>query len=477
NCETATATVVVSAPDPIDAMDDSYTATAEEGVNGITLGDVLSSDVINGVPVDPADVTVTPNTDGPLTVNADGTVTVAANTAPGTYTVDYTVCEDGTAPPNSNCDTATATVVVSAPDPIDAMDDSYTATAEEGVNGITLGDVLSNDVINGVPVDPADVTITPNTDGPLTVNADGTVTVAANTAPGTYTVDYTVCEDGTAPANSNCDTATATVVVSAPDPIDAMDDSYTATAEEGVTGITFSDVLANDTLNGATVDPADVTLTATPTAELSIDPATGDVIVASGTAPGTYTIPYQICETAVPSNCDTAIATVVVSAPDPIDAMDDSYTATAEEGVNGITFSDVLANDTLNGATVDPADVTLTATPTAELSIDPATGDVIVASGTAPGTYTIPYQICETAVPSNCETATATVVVSEPDPIDAMDDSYTATAEEGVTGITFSDVLANDTLNGATVDPADVTLTATPTAELSIDPATGDVIV
>ena len=272
----------------------------------------------------------------------DGTVTVAANTAPGTYTVDYTVCEDGTAPPNSNCDTATATVVVSKPDPIDAMDDSYTATAEEGVNGITLGDVLSNDVINGVPVDPADVTITPNTDGPLTVNADGTVTVAANTAPGTYTVDYTVCEDGTAPPNSNCDTATATVVVSAPDPIDAMDDSYTATAEEGVTGITFSDVLDNDTLNGATVDPADVTLTATPTVELSIDPATGDVIVASGTAPGTYTIPYQICETAVPSNCETATATVVVSAPDPIDAMDDSYTATAEEGVNGITLGDVL---------------------------------------------------------------------------------------------------------------------------------------
>ena len=41
--------------------------------------------------------------------------------------------------------------MVSEPDPIDAMDDSYTATAEEGVNGITLGDVLSNDVINGVP--------------------------------------------------------------------------------------------------------------------------------------------------------------------------------------------------------------------------------------------------------------------------------------------------------------------------------------
>ena len=128
-------------------------------------------------PVDPADVTLTatPNTDGPLTVNRPSYWHMLYRSQRTLHLVliqlIIQVCEDGTAPPNSNCDTATATVVVSAPDPIDAMDDSYTATAEEGVNGITLGDVLSNDVINGVPVDPADVTITPNTDGPLTVNA------------------------------------------------------------------------------------------------------------------------------------------------------------------------------------------------------------------------------------------------------------------------------------------------------------------
>ncbi|WP_339845351.1 VCBS domain-containing protein, partial [uncultured Dokdonia sp.] len=183
---------------------------------------------ISGTTTDVEDgqvVTVT-FSDGTNTVTTTATVTGGVWTATdadlsslsnGPITVTADVTDFGG---NPATDSAPATLDKNLGVPIDTMDDSYTATAEEGVNGITLGDVLSNDVINGVPVDPADVTITPNTDGPLTVNADGTVTVAANTAPGTYTVDYTVCEDGTAPPNSNCDTATATVVVSAPDPID-----------------------------------------------------------------------------------------------------------------------------------------------------------------------------------------------------------------------------------------------------------------
>ena len=37
------------------------------------------------------------------------------------------------------------------------------------------------------------------------------------------------------------------------------------------------------------------------------------VVVPAGTSPGTYTVQYQICARAVPTACDTAIVTVVVS--------------------------------------------------------------------------------------------------------------------------------------------------------------------
>ncbi len=231
-------------------------------VNGLTGGDaginVLDNDTLNGDPINPADVTITPNTAGPLTVNADGTVTVAPNTEAGEYTVEYTVCENLNP---TNCDT------------------------------------------------PDDVTITPNTEGPLTVNADGTVTVAPNTPAGEYTVEYTVCENLNP---TNCDTATVTVTVE-PAPIDAVDDA--GTVSSGFTGgQAVANVLDNDTLNGEPVDPADVTLTQVSTTDpnVTLNPATGSVDVAPGTPSGTYTVVYQICENLNPTNCDTATVTVEV---------------------------------------------------------------------------------------------------------------------------------------------------------------------
>jgi hypothetical protein len=56
------------------------------------------------------------------------------------------------------------------------------------------------------------------------------------------------------------------------------------------------------------------------------------------------------------------------------------------------------------------------------------------------------YQLCEVgATPANCDTATATVVVSNP--IDAVNDGPT-TAATGATPTIVQNVTANDTLNG-----------------------------
>ena len=146
--------------------------------------------------------------------------------------------------------------------------------------------------------------------------------------------------------------------------------------------------------NGVAVNPADITLTVgTSSPELILDPATGLITIAPGTVAGSYTVEYTICETLNPDNCASVIETVVVSVPE-IEAEPESFPAI--NGADGGVTSSVLASDTLNGVAVDPADVTLTVGASdPELSLDPATGLITVAPGTAAGSYTVEYTICE----------------------------------------------------------------------------------
>lgn len=90
------------------------------------------------------------------------------------------------------------------------------------------------------------------------------------------------------------------------------------------------------------------------------------------------------------------------------------------DGVQGVNpVLNVLTNDNLNGqntglqnlVAVSEISNNTNGALTLVLDGDPNEGDVIVASGTAAGTYTLTYQICETAAPANCDTATVTVVV------------------------------------------------------------------
>lgn len=80
-------------------------------------------------------------------------------------------------------------------------------------------------------------------------------------------------------------------------------------------GNNILDVLANDSLNAVGATIANVTISVvTPASDpgVTLDPATGMISVARGVPAGTYTITYQICEIANPTNCATAIATIVV---------------------------------------------------------------------------------------------------------------------------------------------------------------------
>ncbi|MCL9806106.1 gliding motility-associated C-terminal domain-containing protein, partial [Flavobacterium amniphilum] len=345
----------------------------------------------------------------------DGTVTVAGNTPAGSYNVEYTICEV-TNP--SNCDTVISVVTVTAP-VIDAVTETYGPI--NGNTGGTTPTVVLNDTLNGNPVvigtNPGQVTLTPvSVPTGLTLNPDGTVTVAGNTPAGSYNVEYTICEV-TNP--SNCDTVISVVTVTAP-VIDAVTETYGPIS--GNTGGTTPTVVLNDTLNGNPVvigtNPGQVTLTpvSVPTG-LTLNPD-GTVTVAGNTPAGSYNVEYTICEVTNPSNCDTVISVVTVTAP-VIDANDDSETM--QSGSNGGTaVIDVFENDTLDGNPTGLSEVTLTVDapdPTGHIVLNPD-GTVYVNPGTPAGTYQITYTICEILNPGNCSTAVVTVIVNTIEDID-----------------------------------------------------------
>ncbi len=403
NCDTATVTIEV---DPgmgniIDAVDDAYSADGTVGV--IPNSNVLSNDTLNGEPATLTDVILTSTSTDELTINDDGSISVAPGTPEGTYTIEYTICEIND---EDNCDTATVTIEV---DPgmgniIDAVDDAYSADGTVGV--IPNSNVLSNDTLNGEPATLTDVILTSTSTDELTINDDGSVSVAPGTPEGTYTIEYTICEIND---EDNCDTATVTVEVGPgmANIIDAVDDNYSADSSVGV--IPNSNVLSNDTLNGEPVTLTDVILTSTNTDELTINDD-GSVSVTLGTPEGTYTIEYTICEIDDEDNCDTGTVTVEVGPgmENVIDAIDDFYSSNSSGGL--IPDSDVLSNDTLNGEPITLIDVDLTSTPTNVLTVN-EDGSVRVAPGTLDGIYTIEYTICETANPSNCDTAIVTISI------------------------------------------------------------------
>ncbi|MBT8302671.1 MAG: gliding motility-associated C-terminal domain-containing protein [Maribacter sp.] len=112
NCDTATVTVTVGTPMTIDAVDDDYTGIFIDGDIGGAIPDsnVLDNDTLNGQPVVLADVVITSQPTGPLTIDSEGNIIVAPETPTGSYSIEYTICEKSD---SGNCDTAVVLVLVS----------------------------------------------------------------------------------------------------------------------------------------------------------------------------------------------------------------------------------------------------------------------------------------------------------------------------------------------------------------------------
>jgi uncharacterized repeat protein (TIGR01451 family) len=218
-------------------------------------------------------------------------------------------------------------------------------------------------------------------------------------------------------------------------------------------GIGYTNILANDTLNGIQVLASDVILTLVSSTNSGITLSGTNVMIAQGTAPGIHSLTYQICEIANPNNCDTAIVNFILTSTF-LNAEDD-FLDIYDPITQVVTFSDILLNDTLNGSPLMPSQVAVTFVSSTNQAITMSGTNVIVAANIQSGLYSLTYQICELNNPDNCSFASVIILVngilSIANNIDLM--NFTAKPKPGIVYknyISFSNN-TNETIPSGTI--------------------------
>ncbi|SHM39337.1 conserved repeat domain-containing protein [Cyclobacterium lianum] len=205
-------------------------------------------------------------------------------------------------------------------------------------------------------------------------------------------------------------------------------------------------IFDNDELNGLPLNPIDVQLNVIEdfppgTAVLNPD---GTVDVAPNTAPGDYTLTYEI---STGTESDRAEVTIEVIEYKP-EAFDDA--AQLPDSFGQDSLLNVLDNDILNGlpALIENVNLsTLSNESPAFISLTDD-GSVDIAQGIPGGSYTLVYQICDSADPGKCDQAAVEIVVA-PTVLDAVDDDF-GNVNLNRAGI-IGEVLPNDLLNGQAI--------------------------
>jgi hypothetical protein len=246
-----------------------------------------------------------------------GAVTASKAVAPGTYSLQYKLC-DLNVP--ANCGASTLALDIETSLVVNAQ----SGTATLSVNSTPIKNVVSGDTINGVQ---CRLQTSPN----CTVSASGTwpsgialntttgaVTVASTVKLGFYdTMYYTVCS---VVSPGTCQSAPVTIQV---------DTSLTVLPVAGsavvnTAAVAIGNVLINDVVNGAAATLANATVTQesgwTPGINLNTNAGIAAITVAATVPVGTYgttnfPLKFKVCERAYPTVCNTASATVSVTAP------------------------------------------------------------------------------------------------------------------------------------------------------------------
>ncbi|CAM3304688.1 Ig-like domain-containing protein [Zobellia roscoffensis] len=474
----------------VDAIDDSAGITAVEGFFGATdVVNVFDNDELNGAVLNPASVTITPVTNGPLTVNGDGSVDVANNTDPGSYTVDYQIC-DATNP--TNCDIATVTVNVGVNSLPTAQDDEVSIAQDTSNNSI---DVLAN-----------------NGNGPDTFGGDGPNSGAIILPSTTTTNGGTVSIDNNGtPLNPTDDTVlyTPAAVYSGADSFtytitDANNDSDTATVNVTVvaTPTIAINVVAVDDIINATEDDSPVTISGTTTnvedGQVVTVTLNGETYTATVTG-NTWTLDVPVVDIQALDPTETITADVasdfgtdavqatrdiqhITTLPVPVLEIDDitadnilnAAEAGADVAVTGTVSGDFNDGDTVT-LTVDGTDYTGTVDAAGDYSID-VPGSKLAADADT----TVDGSVTTTDTAGNTGTATDTQLYSVdttvPVPVLAIDDitadnilnAAEAGADVAVTGTVSGDFNDGDTVT-LTVDGTDYTGTVDALGAYSID--------
>ncbi len=367
-----------------------------------------------------------PTTHGTLAISSSGNfIYVPAANYFGTDTFIYTACDTATPP---LCDTATISFsIISVNDAPIAFND--TATILQG--GTASGNLLLNDSDVESLILTTNLLVLP-INGIAQVNTNGTYSYTPNpNFVGTDIFSYLVC-DGESP--NLCDTALVLITVNA-----LPCAGYLANADAASTNEDFPviiSVLSNDNFvftnvalsiatnpsNGILLLNANNTFTYTPNTNFN----------------GTDSFVYTLGRSSGPSNCDTALVTLIIGAVNdaPI-ALDDTLLTT----LGNPNFGNVLANDLdVDGPAL-----------TASVFLLPSNGTLLFNSN---GGYTytpnagfigmdsLTYVLCDGGNPVLCDTAQVYITVNG-----QLCAGYLALADTAVVledNFIIIDVLSND---------------------------------
>ena len=215
-------------------------------------------------------------------------------------------------------------------------------------------------------------------------------------------------------------------------------------------------MLLNDVLNSAPATLSTVTITQLTSTNAGISISGTDVVVAGGTPRGTYTLTYKICSIANPLLCATGTVTIntqLIANPDTF-YISPCWGGTIGNVLGSGTNLDFI--DTLNGVPavltsyftqpgniLVPADVVITDLSNyPEFTIDSSGNINYFGSPFFPTQYTLTYQLCEIAHPSNCSIGYVTINFFPPY-LFAGDDDFSSNPIYNTTGVVAGNILLN----------------------------------